>query len=352
MFTCYGFQKNDKHHFDRFDSNNDNLTFYNATIDKEDQFGLNEFYKMIKMVQPTCIFIYNDALVTTSFLQIVSKHKPKDCVVITYLDITQHGVKNDFQNVINDNSDQVLVFSNCWKSELTLVTKPISVLPHGANIPKMDKMTARNSIGIKYEGPILLNLNKNQPRKRLDLTIMALVKYYSQNPESDLLTIIGSAKEGAWNLSQIIEQECKLQNVERDISSMFTFVNNPTYLDDTVINALYNACDIGLNTCDGEGFGLCNAEHAFIGRPQIVPDLPIFRDVLGDFGNYVPAVNSYYSDSSRDSLGGRCSVGSVDGFADEIKKCVEKGIFYYESLEKHMQQYDWNKIIDSIDFLK
>jgi hypothetical protein len=48
------------------------------------------------------------------------------------------------------------------------------------------------------------------------------------------------------------------------------------------INILYNAADVGLNTCCGEGFGLTNMEHACIGKFQIVSAVPAFREILSD----------------------------------------------------------------------
>ena len=37
------------------------------------------------------------------------------------------------------------------------------------------------------------------------------------------------------------------------------------------LNVLYNACDVGLNTSEGEGFGLIALEHAAAGAAQVVP---------------------------------------------------------------------------------
>src|SRR5204863_487625 len=37
------------------------------------------------------------------------------------------------------------------------------------------------------------------------------------------------------------------------------------------LNVIYNACDVGLNTSSGEGWGLVSFEHAAPGEAQIVP---------------------------------------------------------------------------------
>ena len=54
----------------------------------------------------------------------------------------------------------------------------------------------------------------------------------------------------------------------------------PNTLNDEGINQIYNMCDIGLNTSDGEGFGLCQLEHLYTGAPQIVTDVGSYRSFL------------------------------------------------------------------------
>lgn len=48
------------------------------------------------------------------------------------------------------------------------------------------------------------------------------------------------------------------------------------YLDgpitDERLNLLHNACDVGLNTCMGEGWGLVSFEHAAAGGAQVLPN--------------------------------------------------------------------------------
>jgi hypothetical protein len=40
---------------------------------------------------------------------------------------------------------------------------------------------------------------------------------------------------------------------------------------DEMLNTIYNACDVGINTADGEGWGLVSFEHASCRKPQVVP---------------------------------------------------------------------------------
>ena len=46
---------------------------------------------------------------------------------------------------------------------------------------------------------------------------------------------------------------------------------NGESLTEQQINLLYNACDVGINTSMGEGWGLISFEHGATGAAQIVP---------------------------------------------------------------------------------
>jgi glycosyltransferase involved in cell wall biosynthesis len=57
---------------------------------------------------------------------------------------------------------------------------------------------------------------------------------------------------------------------------------------DERLNQIYNACDVGLNTCEAEGWGLVSFEHAATGAPQVVPAGSACAELWGDAGTLVP----------------------------------------------------------------
>jgi len=50
------------------------------------------------------------------------------------------------------------------------------------------------------------------------------------------------------------------------------------------LNKVYNAVDVGINTADGEGWGLVSFEHGACGVPQIVPNHTACADIWGGAG--------------------------------------------------------------------
>tara|TARA_Y100000389_G_C17465236_1_gene524884 strand:- start:4427 stop:5059 length:633 start_codon:yes stop_codon:yes gene_type:complete len=87
---------------------------------------------------------------------------------------------------------------------------------------------------------------------------------------------------------------------------------------------MYNVGDIGLNTCDGEGFGLCNFEQAGVGVPQIVPNIGGFKDffIKGKNSILIDPKWTYYCDHSRDFVAGEAEVCDVDDYVNALE-------FYY-----------------------
>ena len=53
------------------------------------------------------------------------------------------------------------------------------------------------------------------------------------------------------------------------------------------LNVIYNACDVGLNTCKGEGFGLVNFEHAACRVAQVVPNHTSCKELFEGYGRLI-----------------------------------------------------------------
>jgi glycosyltransferase involved in cell wall biosynthesis len=72
---------------------------------------------------------------------------------------------------------------------------------------------------------------------------------------------------------------------------------------DAELNLLYNACDVGINTAMGEGFGLVSCEHGAAGAAQIVPDHTGCADLWRGRGELIPPARSYVPEFSPLEMG-------------------------------------------------
>ena len=254
---------------------------------KEQGFGFNCFADYLKTVSPDVVFIYNDPLVVSRFLELIPKtYKGK---IFVYLD--QVYKYADFSKV-NDVADKVFVFSNAWKLPIPNGSKTTQhILLHAPdtsvkNLPETE--ISEHKKKLKIEGKeVFLNINRNSSRKRLDLTLQAFAMYLKENPKAHLILVTGG--KGHYHIPAI----CMLEKIPAEaISFIDTDLNR---LSDEFINIMYNISDYGINTSNGEGFGLSTLEHAKLGKPQLVMDIGSYREFLTDEDSVLlkPTIRNY-----------------------------------------------------------
>jgi len=120
---------------------------------------------------------------------------------------------------------------------------------------------------------IVLNANRIAYRKRLDLTLEAFARFARGKADARLCLHI--ARRSA-------EQERALRGQIEAAGLSGLVLISPEARNDVLpvetLNLLYNACDVGLTTSMGEGWGLGTFEHAATRAAQVVPDHTSFRE--------------------------------------------------------------------------
>jgi len=126
------------------------------------------------------------------------------------------------------------------------------------------------------------------------------------------------------------------------------------YLEDNVLNKLYNACDVGINTCLGEGFGLCNLEHACVGKPQIVTRVGALNDIFtNDYATLINSNSELYITSHIDGHLGYIKICDPNDFSEALDRYYknkdlmnEHGIKAMETLK---EKYNWDNILQQLN---
>lgn len=305
------------------------LTIYDAfaeEVPKAAGFGVSLAKDYITRIKPEVVVIFNDLLVLTSVLnEIKDAPNRSEFKVISYIDQVYLSQRKDFITFLNTYSDAAMTFTPEWKTcildqGLTIPTFP---LPHGFNPSTyfpIPKHIARKFFGVPENDFLILNLNRNQPRKRWDICMQAFAEVIKRLPDDPIKLVIGTSLTGAWNLKELFERELRKRNVpiEKGLSKL-VIPGHAQMLTDEETNFLYNIADIGINTCDGEGFGLCNFEQGGIGIPQIVTKLGGFLHFFDDKSALmVKPVISLYVDAMRDGVGGEAQIACPDAYADAI----------------------------------
>jgi len=219
----------------------------------------------------------------------------------------------------------VLCFTPYWEgiAKDIGIKRPTGYLQHGfdpyVHYP-IPKKLARQHFGLKADDYIIMNLNRNQPRKRWDVCLTAFAEVVSRHLDEPIKLLIATALTGAWSLIEVYERELKKRGITLEEGMKHIIViDNPQQLSDEDVNILYNVANLGINTCDGEGFGLCNFQQAAIGIPQVVPEIGGFLDFFNsERAALVKPKFNLYIDSGRDGVGGESQICDWADFADAI----------------------------------
>ena len=186
----------------------------------------------------------------------------------------------------------------------------INIITHGVDLDtfhQIDKKEARAKVGFEDDWFIVANFNRNQPRKRIDLTFEAFAKFAKDKPNARLLLHDPLfSKQDGWDLLQMAAEVFHISD-KILLSGKNQLGNN---LSEKELNNLYSTVDVMLNTCGGEGFGLISAESAICGAAQIVPNWSATAEIWKDSAilidpityNYQPVINTKHCVVDTDQI--------------------------------------------------
>ena len=278
---------------------------------KEEGFGYNKILEYVETVEPDLVMIYNDPFTIYRFIEALKHEKGKSSYKLwLYLDQVYEGIAQPVMDSLFAHADRFYAFSPKWKTTLETYGKgDIRVLEHAVDPTIFTSMSPqaragiRQSMNIPEGATVLFNANRNSQRKRLDLTIQGFVRAIKTGANLVLILATGlNPQKGAfYDVQRIFLEEVKETGLDiASIASRFLLIDTTsetTLLDDAAINQLYNAADLGINTSDGEGFGLCQLEHMYTGAPQVVTDVGTYRTFLTDkVTTFIPsAFRAYFA---------------------------------------------------------
>ena len=289
-----------------------------AALEKPVQqgFGFQALPDAIRRKEPDVIMIYNDMSIVARFLEEIRKSGiPRTFKIWIYVDQVYTTQLQMYLDIINRDADRVFAFTPFWKQCIKDqgITRPVDVLLHGFDPKKfytVPRELVRKNMGLPNEAFLFLSMNRNQPRKRYDLLIMAFVELVVKYPTKPLflLCICDKGEKGGWWVFEIFQRELKMRGVSvEQFGNRLMLSSSDMNFKDEDINMFYNAADVGINTADGEGWGLCNFEQMGVGVPQVVPDVGGFKEFcLPNNSVLVKPKYRYYMPTAFSPVGGEC----------------------------------------------
>ncbi|HEY0783755.1 MAG TPA: glycosyltransferase [Thermoanaerobaculia bacterium] len=255
-----------------------------------DFYGGNRIRELAERVKPELVFLLNDPWVLGRYLSPLQELRG-ELKIVAYSPVDAGPLDPTLIEPLQA-LDHLVLYTEFGRREIERALSPLraarpelpfptlSVLPHGVDtavfhpLPSEDgasgRLLARREL---FPGPdhfasdfIVLNANRNQPRKRIDTTIRGFARFAEDKPPGVRLYLHMGLEDCGWNIVTLarrhgIEDRLIVTAMERFQPAVA----------DSVLNRIYNACDVGINTSVGEGWGLVNLEHAATGAAQVVP---------------------------------------------------------------------------------
>jgi glycosyltransferase involved in cell wall biosynthesis len=121
-------------------------------------------------------------------------------------------------------------------------------------------------------------------------------------------------------------------------------------VDDRELNLLYNACDVGINTSMGEGWGLVSFEHGAAGAAQIVPAHSACAEIWSGQAEMIQPARSYTPEFSVLELGEVSAEGVAQALNNLYDNPQRRQKLAQAAFEAALNpEYSWDTIAGRFD---
>lgn len=277
---------------------------------------------------PDLVFVLNDLWYLTHYSSEFGMLESPPVPMVGYLPL-DGGIDNPSLTRDLTGFHQLITYTNWAADQLRPAlaamghATPVSVAGHGVDLSHFRMLPgglelssrmlrAQRLFDLDEPAFVVLNANRPDPRKRLDLTLEAFARFAKGKPANVRLCLHQAIAHELF-VAPLREQATNLGIMDR----ILWFPPKPGPLDDAGLNELYNACAVGLNTTMGEGFGLVSFEHAATGAPQVVPAHPALCELWQEGAELVRPVRATHTQYSP-LLMGEVDVSAVAEALDRL----------------------------------
>src|SRR5262245_33133961 len=259
-----------------------------------DVFAAFQARRMIEDIGPALIFILHDIWTFDYYLRLLGPFRDR-LKIAAYIPLDGRIV-DEANSAALEQADRVIAYTDFARAQFEAAFDrlrardaartfpPVDIVPHGIDPDRFFPRPELQLAGLASSGRvaakrkvfgdlpdlddsfIVLNASRFDQRKRVDLTVHGFARFATGKPGNVRLCLHHAIMDEA--------SECTLRSWIRSCGLTERVMLNPfgnRIVGDDELNLLYNACDVGINTAMGEGWGLVSCEHGAAGAAQIVP---------------------------------------------------------------------------------
>lgn len=340
-----------------------------------DLLGVGRTANMVNQLKPDVIFLLNDVWVLVDYVREIRKTEHL-CPIIAYCPIDAGPMDGEMLLKL-EGLTQFVVYTKFGAQEVNKSLQQlklehpdfkfpeVKIMAHGVDTSKFYplKINKDNTVNRPFalhkiygddpdmkDNFIVLNANRNQPRKRIDITVKGFAKFAKGKPDNVKLHLHMGIEDAGWNVVKLAK---RFGIYDRLIVTSNS--NNLPGVPDEQLNGIFNTATIGVNTSIGEGWGLVAFEHAAAGGVQIVPDHSACRELWKEHGCLINVNETIITEGL---LTDGCIV-SVDHLAEqlnylynnpmELNKLSREGIDYarQDTFNWSLIAEEWKQLIDA-----
>jgi glycosyltransferase involved in cell wall biosynthesis len=330
---------------------------------RQNGFGFEELAGVLLEEAPDLVMVYNDIGVVCQYLEAmdpIKKQLKRPFQTWVYLDQVYNSQPPDLLEILNAKTERVFCFTRQWREILRSqgITRPIDVIPHGidpAVTRPMSRTEARRVLKMPDETFLFLSVNRNQPRKRLDLLVMAFAELIVKHPQKPLflMCLCDKGEKGGYPLFDIFARELQLlgANAEHFANRLMVSARDMQFTDEE-INLFYNAADVGVGCADGEGFGLCAFEQMALGVPQVLSDVIGHREYCNEINSVLVKTGvRYYQPHCMTVLSGESNAVLASDYAKGLEQYVlhdDMRRLHGERAKQTVAAYTWPAVTERL----
>lgn len=279
------------------------------------RYGYDQIVPLIEQIQPAVVFLLYDIPFQAPYLEQLRKAKPQPKIVF-YSPVESGPIAPEIMQRLSGVSRYVL-FTDYGRRQIAETLKSVrqqdppfqfpdlDVIPHGVACDKFfplpdapeatseaipsRRLEARRLLKLDdaehRDAFIVLNANRNMPRKRIDLTMQGFAEFAKDKPANVKLYLHMATEDSGWNVLIL----AKRYGIYDRLIMTQADNSRPTFSDEQ-LNLLYNACDVGITTVTGEAWGMVSFEHAATRAAQIVPRHTSLADLWEGAAEFIDPV--------------------------------------------------------------
>lgn len=323
-------------------------------------YGYDLLLPLIEEIKPSIVFLLYDIPFQIPYMNLLRRVE-QDIKIVFYSPVESGPIAPEIIQRLSGVSRYVL-FTEYGRGEIEKSLEIIregnkdfrfpslDAIPHGVDketfypLSEEQRLNARKELGLDDEEHlnsfIVLNANRNMPRKRIDVTMQGFALFAKNKPANVKLYLHMATEDTGWNVLILAKRYgifdrlimTRADNVRPDFS-------------DEKLNLLYNACDVGITTTTGEGWGMVSFEHAATRAAQIVPRHTSLEYLWKGAAEFIePVMKLTYPGNLTDA-----HIVTAEGVAAALEKLyVDVGyrkklaLAAYENATK--AEYDWKTI--------